>query len=260
MRFGIDCGHNCPPEDTGAVGIKKEDILTLDVGKKLMSKLANAGHSVINCTPSTASSLMESLRKRVDKANSNNVDIFVSIHFNKFLVDGQTTDRKMGCEILAISNASQAIARPVLQKIADLGFANRGVKSANLFVIKNTSMPAILIEVCFLDSTADMKVLDRVGTDRIAEAIKDGLIGESEDTGIAQPGVLKIATKTILKPSTEQGSSLPDESLVDIEPGNYPVLDFGFEERHWWVKWPDKSKANRDKHFIFEKFGRVDAS
>jgi N-acetylmuramoyl-L-alanine amidase len=32
MKFGIDIGHNSPP-DTGAVGIKSEDVLTTDVGK-----------------------------------------------------------------------------------------------------------------------------------------------------------------------------------------------------------------------------------
>lgn len=242
MRFGIGCGHNCPPNDTGAVGIKKEDGLTLDV---------------INCTPNNASSLIESLQKRVDKANSSMVDLFVSIHFNKFLDGSQTTNSAMGCEVFAISNTSAAIAQTVVDKIAKLGFKNRGVKSANLFVIKNTSMPAILIEVCFLDSTADMALLSSIGTDPIAEAIADALIGDHQSTGVTQSGVLKISTQIVLKPSTEQASTLPQGSLVSIDPGNYPVLDFGFEEKHWWVKWPNKSKANRDKHFIFESFGRV---
>lgn len=41
MKFGIDIGHNCPP-DTGAVGIEKEDKLTKAVGTSLMQKLAAA--------------------------------------------------------------------------------------------------------------------------------------------------------------------------------------------------------------------------
>lgn len=81
MKFGIDIGHNCPP-DTGAVGVKKEDVLTKDVGTRLMTKLSAAGHSVINCTPNTAATVGDSLRKRVDKANANFVDVFVSIHFS----------------------------------------------------------------------------------------------------------------------------------------------------------------------------------
>jgi N-acetylmuramoyl-L-alanine amidase len=51
-----------------------------------------------------------------------------------------------------------------------------------------------------------------------------------------------------------QSAELPKETLVDIEKGDYPVLDIRREERHYWVKWPDKSKANRDEHFIFEEY------
>jgi N-acetylmuramoyl-L-alanine amidase len=257
MRFGIDSGHNTPP-DTGAEGIKNEDVLTLDVGEKLRAKLAAAGHTVVNCTPNSAIDVMDSLRKRVDKANNTAVDVFVSIHFNKFLDGDETTDNPMGCEIFALSNASAGIAQPVLNKIVKLGFKNKGVKSANLFVIKNTSMPAILIEVCFLDSTADMNLLASVGTDKIAEAIKEGLIGDIDDVSTSRPGTLKITKATILKPSTEQAANLPPTSLVQITPGSYPVLDSGFEENHWWVKWPDASKGGRDKHFVFKDFGRVD--
>ena len=120
MKFGIDIGHNCPP-DTGAVGIRKEDELTKEVGTKLMQKLSAAGHSVVYCTPNTTATVGESLRKRVDKANSNNVDIFVSIHFNAF--NGQAN----GTEVFGISNTSKAIARSVLNEIIKLGFKNKGV-------------------------------------------------------------------------------------------------------------------------------------
>ena len=44
MKFGIDMGHNCHPHDTGASGIKQEDVLTKDVGTRLSAKLAAAGH------------------------------------------------------------------------------------------------------------------------------------------------------------------------------------------------------------------------
>lgn len=251
MKFGIDMGHNCPPHDIGASGVKQEDVLTKDVGTRLMAKLSSAGHSVINCTPSFATSVGESLRKRVDKANSNAVDIFVSIHFNAF----KKTNNPMGTEVFAISNASKGIARPVLNEIVKLGFKNRGIKNTAFFVIKNTSMPAILIECCFIDSQADMDLFD---AESMAEAIKVGLIGDTIGDATVEPATLKITQKTILKPSTEQSTDLPKNTLVDIAPGNYSVLDVRFEERHYWVKWPDKSKANRDEHFVFEEHARIE--
>jgi N-acetylmuramoyl-L-alanine amidase len=166
MKFGIDIGHNSPP-DTGAVGIKVEDQLTKDVGTRLIKKLTTAGHSVVNCTSTQANSVNDSLQQRVDKANSNKVDIFVSIHFNSF--NGAAS----GTEIYAISDAAQAIAQPVLNQIIKLGFGNRGVRDKpRFFVIKNTTMPAILIECCFVDSVIDMKLFD---AEKMATAIAKGL-------------------------------------------------------------------------------------
>ncbi|MBD2424511.1 N-acetylmuramoyl-L-alanine amidase [Phormidium sp. FACHB-1136] len=252
MKFGIDIGHNCPP-DTGAVGIKKEDDLTKAVGSRLSQKLSSAGHSIINCTPSQASSVSDSLRQRVKKANNNQVDVFVSIHFNAF----SPTPNPRGAEVYVASNTGRAIAQSVLSEIVKLGFKDKGVKNGNFFVLKNTSMPAILIECCFVDSQADMNLFD---AEKMAEAIKVGLIGEPEDTSTPQPGILKITQTTILKPSTLQSSELPKEELASIEIGDYPVLDIRREERHYWVKWPDSSKANRNEHFIFEEHAKVTES
>ncbi len=249
MKFGIDVGHNCPPKDIGASGIKQEDALTKDVGTRLMAKLSAAGHSVINCTPTSASTVNESLKKRVDKANSSAVDIFVSIHFNAF------NGKASGSEVFAISNASQAIAKSVLAEIVKLGFNGRGVKNTGFYVIKNTSMPAILIECCFVDSVSDMGKFD---AEKMAEAIKVGLIGDGDDSSTIQPATLKITQNTVLKPSTEQAADIPASELVNIALGSYPVLDVRREERHYWVKWPNKTKAGRDEHFIFEEHAEIE--
>jgi N-acetylmuramoyl-L-alanine amidase len=243
MKFGIDIGHNCPP-DTGALGVKKEDDLTKAVGTHLMQKLKAAGHTVVDCTPKTASSVNDSLLRRANTANANNVNIFVSIHFNAF------NKKASGAEVFGISNASKGIAQSVLKEIEKLGFKSRGVKSTSLMVLRKTQMPAILVECCFCDSPTDMAIFD---AEKMAEAIKVGLIGESKEDA-PKPDkdyILEITTPTVIKPSTDQSSDLPKESLIEIDPGKYPVLDAHFEEQHYWVKWPDKSKANRDEHFVY---------
>lgn len=249
MKFGIDMGHNCPP-DTGAVGIKIEDNLTKAVGTKLMAKLSAAGHSVINCTPNSASSVSDSLEQRVNKANNNNVDIFVSIHFNKF------NGNARGTEIYAISNAAGRIGQGVLDEIVKLGFMARSVRATpKFYVIVNTSMPAILIECCFIDSQTDMNLFD---VEKMAEAIKVGLIGPVKNgPSIPQPGTLKISVPTVLKPSTKQSTQIPNTELVDIAVGDYPVVDSRFEENHYWVKWPNQSQGGRDEHFVFAGHGKV---
>jgi N-acetylmuramoyl-L-alanine amidase len=153
-----------------------------------------------------------------------------------------------------MSNVSKGIAGPVLDEIVKLGFKNRGIKNTAFFVIKHTSMPAILIECCFVDSQADINLFD---AEKMAEAIAIGLIGDAGDTSTAEPATFNVTQRTILKPSTEQSSNLPSNTLIDIDPGQYPVLDVRREERHYWVKWPDKSQGNRDEHFVFEEFAEI---
>ncbi|MDF5708490.1 MAG: N-acetylmuramoyl-L-alanine amidase [Nostoc sp. S4] len=169
MKFGIDSGHNCPP-DTGARGIKVEDNLTLDVGNRVIPKLRALGHEVVVCKPNSASTVRESLSKRCATANNSKVDIYVSIHFNSF--NGQAN----GTEVFATSDTGRKIAKPVLDEIVKLGFFNRGVKSgSHLFVLKNTDMPAILVECCFVDSAKDMNLFD---AEAMANAIVKGLTGK----------------------------------------------------------------------------------
>jgi N-acetylmuramoyl-L-alanine amidase len=161
MKFGIDIGHNCSP-DTGA--------------NRVIAKLKALGHEVISCKPDRADTVRESLSKRCDKANAAKVDIYVSIHFNAF--NGQAN----GTELFATSDTGRKIAKPVLDEIVKLGFFNRGVKSgSHLFVLRNTNMPAILVEGCFIDSQKDMNLFNSEAT---ANAIVKGLTGQVPNTPV----------------------------------------------------------------------------
>jgi N-acetylmuramoyl-L-alanine amidase len=175
MKFGIDIGHNCPP-DSGAKGIKSENKLTMEVGNKVIAKLENLGHTVIACKPNSARTVNQSLGSRCEKANSNRVDIFVSIHFNAF--NGQAN----GTEVFAISDAGKKVAQKVLDEIVKLGFFNRGVKSgSHLYVLRRTNMPGILIECCFIDSAKDIQLYDG---ETMANAIVAGLTGKVANTSV----------------------------------------------------------------------------
>ena len=177
MKYGIDIGHNCPTGDMGYVGIRKEDELNKEVGVKLMEKLKVLKHDVVYCTPSADSSLSNSLYRRTKKANEENVDVYVSIHFNGCGGQGR------GTEVFAISKESKEIGKKVVNEIAKLGYVNRGVKDGSfLYVLKNTKMPAILVEGGFVDSKEDM---EKFNADNIANAIVKGLTGSIvSETGI----------------------------------------------------------------------------
>lgn len=244
VKFAIDFGHNVK-NDTGAVGIGgvKEDYLTDLVGGKLIDLLKSQSHQTLNVTPRAAHSLGNSLAQRTRSANNWGADIFVSIHFNAF------NGKAYGSEVYATSSAGKGIAQGVQDKLVELGFTNRGVKSANFYVLKHTNMPAILVECCFIDSERDMRLFN---PDLMAVAIAQGLIGEfEEDETVSEVARLSVHTSTVLKPSTEQSADLPTSVLRDIQVGNYRVCNLMEEEGHYAFNFEDEL-IGAPKHYIYK--------
>ena len=227
MKFAIDIGHNAPNKDTGARGIRLEDELTLSVGKRLIEILRENGHYVIETCPPKSSSLGGSLRHRVAIANSSAADIFVSIHFNAF------NRRAYGSEVFALSSVGAAIGRSILDEIVKLGYCNRGVKRAPFYVLKHTSMPAVLVECCFCDSKKDMDLFD---PDLMAIAIASGLIGEAPEVK-NKLRTLKVKFRTWLKTSTQQSTALHPRDKILLDGGKYQLLAaLPEEENHHWIR------------------------
>jgi len=167
LKIAIDCGHTLSGADYGAVGIKAESVLTREVGSRVINKLKALGHSVINCTIDNSNTLEESLAYRVNQANNNNADLFVSIHFNAY--NGQT----YGIEVFTWNGEQLLEATRVLNNLVGLGYANRGMKDGNnLYVIRNTKAKAMLIECCFCDNKDDMNKYD---AEKMANAIAKGI-------------------------------------------------------------------------------------
>ena len=152
--LAIDIGHNVP-YDRGAVGIRKEDDLNRLVGNALISKLRGRGIKVVNCTPSTAKSLNDSLYQRVITANNCGATLFVSIHHN-------ACPGGYVAEVLCIKSNYQGglstkVGQAILNELTLTGLRNRGIKDRrDLYVINNTSMPALIVECAFVDSSSDM--------------------------------------------------------------------------------------------------------
>lgn len=171
MRIAIDCGHTLTGADRGASGVGgREEIRTREIGKALINLLVAQGHETIDCTLDNANSVGESLAYRVDKANKNNVDIYISIHLNAY--NGEAR----GVETHVYNSCSQAsidYALKVQKEMCKLGYVDRGVKKGNLYVVKNTNAPAILVECGFIDNQSDMNLYN---ADNIASAICSAII------------------------------------------------------------------------------------
>ncbi|MHB9925624.1 CBO1751 family endolysin [Clostridium botulinum] len=179
MKIGIDCGHTMSGEDYGAVGIKAESNLTREVGTKVIAKLKALGHTVINCYTDSCSSLNDSLSYRTNTANNNNVELYVSIHFNCF------NSSAYGTEVFTYGGKELQQAREVLNNICALGYTNRGLKDgSSLYVLKHTKAKAMLIECCFCDNAGDM---NRYNAENMANAIVKGLVGQTTSSTPSKP-------------------------------------------------------------------------
>ena len=169
MRIAIDLGHGIG-HDRGASGFIDEETIINQVGSLVINKLVELGHEVLETRPNNTSTVSESLIARVDKSNSYNVDLFVSIHAN--------AGEGVGSEIFTFKGKELVEARRVLDNLVELGFTNRGIKSSNLYVINNTIAPSMLVEICFIDTRSDVDLYNNIGAENIAKAIVDGITGQ----------------------------------------------------------------------------------
>lgn len=169
----IDPGHG--GGDPGAIGIGgiRESEITLDISRQVVSLLKQQGIEAV-LTRSRDEEI--DLEPRVDFAERANADIFVSIHANSF--DANRTDVS-GIETYYYANGSgQQLARLVQNSLLqELGARDRGVRTANFYVIKYTSMPAILVETGFVTGSEDAaRFAKATGRTQIARAIARGIL------------------------------------------------------------------------------------
>jgi len=169
ITIALDIGHNAA-YDGGKVGVKgiTEDECTKKVGTLVKSKLKALGYRVVDCAPVNATSERNSLQQRTNKANAAGADYFISIHFN-----ASEGGKGYGTEVYYKGDPGKNLASSVHSQIVDLGYADRGIKYNNTYyVLRNTAMPAILIECAFVDSASDMK---KYNAEQMAAAICRGI-------------------------------------------------------------------------------------
>jgi len=153
VRIVISSGHGL--HIRGASGIIDEVDESRRVVEEVANVLGNLGADVVTYHDDVSTSQNENLNRIVDFHNSQPPhDLDVSCHFNAF----EPTDKPMGCEVLYVSQLDLADNLSyAMSKVA--GFVNRGAKYRDdLFFLNSTAEPAVLIEVCFVDSTADCEL------------------------------------------------------------------------------------------------------
>lgn len=182
MKVYIDAGHNHSGVDTGAVGngLREQDITYLiasRVEKTLLAKGISVKMSRNSLTDNVVNggTVSDSLRARYSAANNWKADVFVSIHCNA------NNDRNAkGCETYAYKKGgdSERLASCVLSGLLwNTDLKSRGVKTADYAVLRNTTMPAVLVETAFISNASDAAFLgSEDGQRQIAKGIAEGIM------------------------------------------------------------------------------------
>ena len=168
MKIVIDAGHG--GKDSGALGhnIQEKDVV-LNIAHHLGIMLKKRG---INVLMTRRSDVYLSLGERCRIANEVEADLFVSVHSNSY------NKYATGIETYCFDKSTTAgdIANHVQDSMMKMfpDHLDRGVKEAAFYVLKNTDMPAILVECEFIDSMSEF--LSKDGTQhKFAMAIADGI-------------------------------------------------------------------------------------
>jgi uncharacterized protein YjdB len=186
----LDPGHG--GSDPGAVaGGYKEASLNLDVAKRVQAMLVARGYKVVmSRTGDTYLSLLD----RAQMANNSKADIFISLHHNSV---GTGSTGANGIESYyyqyypdypskingAMHNNPERISKSISltsfihnNMINYTGANNRGTAGDTFAVIRETAMPATLIELGFINNDSERRnLISPTYQDKLARAITDGI-------------------------------------------------------------------------------------
>lgn len=167
----IDPGHG--GADVGAVGIGDihEADIVLSVSQQVAQLLQQQGvQAILTRTDDTEIDL----EPRVQLAEQSSATLFVSIHANSISLDRPDVN---GVETYYFSSG-QALAQTIHQSIiSNLDVNDRGVRQARFYVLRKTTMPAVLVEIGFVTGSEDApRLTDSRWQSQLANAIVRGVL------------------------------------------------------------------------------------
>ncbi|MFR7591900.1 MAG: N-acetylmuramoyl-L-alanine amidase [Longibaculum sp.] len=245
MKINVHAGHNKIVQ--GASSLLNEVSENRIVKNEVISLLKKQGHTVYDCTDAIATTQNANLKRIVSKCNAHKVDLDVSIHLNSGRNDKKGDGKTGGVEVICYNAGTEAIAERICKKISkDLGVRNRGViYNKNLYVLKNTKAPALLIECVFVDDKDDY---EQWNAKQCAKAIVEAILNKSitevpkssyliKVANVKKGDVLNIREKPDAN-SKKVGSLKYDDpnkyTIVDVKDG-WGLLKSGQSNRNKWI-------------------------
>ena len=158
MKICLDAGHGASTNGKRSPDSSlMEYEFNRDVMKRLKTILERHDVEVIETVIDDTD---VSLSARCSIANKNNVDYFISIHANAD-GNGYNWTSAKGWEIYIVGKGGKAekLAKSIQESSRELGLIDRGVKVANFQVLRDTNMPAVLIEHGFYTNKKECELL-----------------------------------------------------------------------------------------------------
>ncbi len=168
--IAIDADHGGgDPGGIGSEGIYEKNY-TWDISKQLRDKLIQNGFRVLMVRQGDGN---PSLSDRVVMANQAPVDLFVSVHINSFV-----RPEANGTETYYFKPEDKLVAQTVHSELLDaLDLKDNGIKPGRLYVLRHTTMPAVLVEPAFITNPTEGDLLAQPEfRTRIAQALFRGIV------------------------------------------------------------------------------------
>jgi N-acetylmuramoyl-L-alanine amidase len=168
-------GHNPGAVDNGV----QEANINLAISQLLRDKLVKEGAKVImtrqsdTAVASSNSTLGQELQARVDMAEKNQADLFISIHSNS------NPDANIaGAMTFYPKDRSSQLALDVQKSLIEqTGAVDKGTSSATFYVLRNTTMPSILVETGFVTNQQEAARLTNYSyQNKIAQGVFNGVV------------------------------------------------------------------------------------
>lgn len=179
-KIFVDQGHNPENPNAGAEanGVREQDV-TYEVGVRLAELLRANPHFEVRLsrnspTEQLGTSNATSLAARVNAANSWGADYFISLHCNASTV---TTASGSEAYVYSVGSAAYYLGEQILSGLHyATGLPNRGVRTnPGLYVLRRTTMPAVLVEMGYLTNPYDAELLS-TDPQSFARGIYNGIV------------------------------------------------------------------------------------
>lgn len=214
MKFVISSGHGLYVR--GASSYIDEVNEARKIVAQVAKYLKECGCNVTEYHDNTSKTQKDNINRIVAFHNSHERDLDVSVHLNA----ANKTDDPRGVEVLYVSESGRAIAEKVSAAIAKASdLKNRGAKKrTNLGFLNGTKKTAILIEVCFVDSKADVDIYNEKFNE-ICVAITESISGKQ---------IKKVKSSKQTKSVQIKTGGLTPEMIGELS--KY------FKEKKWWAQ------------------------